>query len=191
MQINQTNTETSRILIVGQRARKLEKEENTPFLMLHRGVNAVVNIDIQEIASQIDFNSTDIQVYPGTAGKEKLRRVISDTYFKGKADPENILITPGGVSGLDITFQNIQVNGIALPNFFWGSYAQLARLRRIGLNSYPNLQTVIKYPHKYTNQLVIISDPGNPLGEKNPDSDIFNVLERLYTENIPVLIDSP
>ncbi len=191
MQINDTKTETSRILKIGQRARELQKKHNTPYLMLHRGVNAVVNIDINAIARSIDFNSTDIQVYPGTAGKDKLRRAVSDSYFKGKADPENILIMPGGISGLDITFQNIQVDAIALPNFFWGSYAQLAKLRRVKINAYPSLQSVIKYPHKYTNQLVIINDPGNPLGEKHPDSDIFNALDRLYHENIPVLIDSP
>ncbi|ALO15088.1 pyridoxal phosphate-dependent aminotransferase [Salinivirga cyanobacteriivorans] len=191
MQINETRTETSRILKIGQRARKLQEEQKKPYLMLHRGVNAVVNIDINSIAKSIDFNSTDIQVYPGTAGKEKLRRAISDSYFKGKANPENLLIMPGGISGLDITFQNIQVDGIALPNFFWGSYAQLAKLRKIKLNAYSNLQSVIKYPHKYTNQLVIINDPGNPLGEKHPDTDIFNAIDRLYHENIPVLIDSP
>lgn len=191
MQIIETNTQTSRILQIGRKARKLQQEERTPYLMLHRGVNAVVNIDINEVARSIDFNSNDIQVYPGSAGKEKLRCAISDTYFQGKASPENILVTTGGINALDITFQNIQVEGIAMPHFFWGSYVQLAKLRNLKVKTYPYLQALIKYPHKFNNQLVIICDPGNPLGEKQPDSDILNAVDRLYNENIPVLIDSP
>jgi aspartate/methionine/tyrosine aminotransferase len=191
MKVIETSTEVSRILTVGQRARQLELEKSTPFLMLHRGVNAVVNIDINEIAKSLDFNSDDIQVYPGTAGKEKLRNAISDSCFDGVADPDNILVIPGGISGLDLTFQSLQVDAVALPYFFWGSYAQLAKLRKLPVNTYPTLQTLVKYPHKYTNQLVVICDPGNPLGEKNHDDDILNAVERLYEENITVLFDSP
>ncbi len=191
MQIKKTNTQISRILKIGQKARRLQLEENTPYLMLHRGVNAVVNIDINTIARSIDFNSNDIQVYPATAGKEKLRCAISDNYFGGKAEIGNILITAGGISGLDITFQNLNVESVAVPTFFWGSYAQLAKMRKLKLNTYPTLQSLIKYPHKYNNQLVIICDPGNPLGEKYPDEDVFNAADRLYQENTTVLIDSP
>lgn len=191
MTIVETLAETSRILLVGQRARQLQMELGEPFLMLHRGVNAVVNIDINEVARDIDFNSNEIQVYPGTAGKEKLRKAIADVYFKGEANPDHILITPGGISALDITFQNLHFDTVALPSFFWGSYAQLAKLRKVRANTYPTLQHLIKYPHKYTNQLVVICDPGNPLGEKYPDLDIYNAVERLNEENITVLIDSP
>jgi aspartate aminotransferase len=191
MQINKTNTEVSRILQVGQQARKLQAETMQPFLMLHRGVNSVVNIDLNSIISDFDFNTDDFQVYPGTAGKDKLRSAISDEYFLGKANPENLLITPGGISGLDLTIQNIAANTIALPSFFWGSYVQLANLRKIKVTTYPSLQSLIKYPHKYTNELVVITDPGNPLGEKHPDEDILSAIERLEQENINVLVDSP
>jgi aspartate aminotransferase len=191
MQINKTNTEVSRILIAGQKAMQKKAETMKDVLMLHRGVNAVVNIDLNTIVKDFDFNTNDIQVYPGTAGKEKLRSAISDEYFSSKADPENILITPGGISGLDITLQNLTTKTIALPSFFWGSYLQLANLRKINVSTYPSLQSLIKYPHKYTNQLVVICDPGNPLGEKNLDSDIYNAIERLQQENINVLVDSP
>ena len=191
MQINNTNTEVSRILKVGQKARKLQAETMKPFLMLHRGVNAVVNIDLNSVVNQFDFNTEDFQVYPGTAGKDKLRSAIADEYFLGKANPENLLITPGGISGLDITIQNLTTKTIALPHFFWGSYAQLANLRKVKVNTYPSLQSLIKYPHKYTNQLVVICDPGNPLGEKQPDEDIYNAIGRLEQENINVLVDSP
>jgi aspartate/methionine/tyrosine aminotransferase len=191
MQIKKTNTVVSRILETGQKARKLQTETMQPFLMLHRGVNAVVNIDLNSVVKDFDFNTDDFQVYPGTAGKEKLRGAISDEYFKGKANPENLLITPGGISGLDITIQNLVVNTIALPTFFWGSYVQLAKLRNIKVSTYPSLQSLIKYPHKYTNQLVVICDPGNPLGEKHPDEDIYNAIGRLEQENINVLVDSP
>ncbi len=191
MQIRKTNTQTSRIIKIGEKARQLQQEENKPYLMLHRGVNAVVNIDINSIARSIDFNSNDIQVYPGTAGKEKLRCAISDSYFNGEANTDNILVTPGGISGLDITFQNLNVESVAVPTFFWGSYAQLANMRKRKLTTYPTLQSLIKYPHKYNNQLVIICDPGNPLGEKYPDEDVFNAADRLYQENTTVLIDSP
>lgn len=191
MKINKTNTEVSRILLIGQKAREKKAQTMKDLLMLHRGVNAVVNIDLNNIVKNFDFNTNDFQVYPGTAGKEKLRSAISDEYFFGKADPDNLLITPGGISGLDITIQNLTTKTIALPAFFWGSYVQLAKLRKFSVTTYPSLQSLIKYPHKYTNQLVLICDPGNPLGEKHPDLDIFNAIERLEQENINVLVDSP
>ena len=191
MRVIDTNAETSRILIMGQRARALEKQTGKPFLMLHRGVNAVVNIDINEIAREIDFNSNDIQVYPGTPGMEKLRTAISETYFFGNIDADKVLITPGGISALDITFQNLQFDEVALPKFFWGSYAQLAQLRNRKVTTYPTLDYLIENPHLFSNQLVVVCDPGNPLGEKYLDADILKVAECLNQENVTLLIDSP
>ncbi len=42
-----------------------------------------VNIDLSKVISEIDFNTADIQVYPGSKGKIELREAINAEYFGG------------------------------------------------------------------------------------------------------------
>lgn len=167
------------------------KETGQEYLLLNRGVNSVVNINLEEVVSQIDFNSNDIQVYPGSKGKITLREAINREYFDNKALVDNILITGGGISGLDICLQNLEIDEVLFPPFFWGTYTQLCNLRKVPYDSYPNYDYLISNASEIKGKAVIICDPGNPLGEKYPDEKLYQIVKTLDKHEVPVIFDSP
>ncbi|MDA3893830.1 MAG: pyridoxal phosphate-dependent aminotransferase [Salinivirgaceae bacterium] len=191
MKIKSSNTINSSIVAMGARLQKAMEETGAEYLLLNRGVNSVVNIDLSAVVSQIDFNSNDIQVYPGGKGKVELKKAINKEYFNNTASLNNILITGGGISGLDICFQNIDVDEIIFPKFFWGTYAQLCNIRNIAYSCYDSYENLSLQAAKYSGKAVIICDPGNPLGEKYPDKELLEIIKRLDKNGVVVVFDSP
>jgi len=191
MQIKLSNTKNSSIIAMGARLQKASQQTGQEYIMLNRGINSVVNINLNKIINQIDFNSKDIQVYPGSKGKIELRQAINAEYFNNKTDINNIIVTGGGISGLDICLQNIVADEILLPPFFWGTYTQLCNLRQIPYSCYTDYNSLKQNVTQYKNKAVIICDPGNPLGEKYPDNLLLKVIETLNNANVTVLFDSP
>lgn len=189
--IKTSNTNESAIIAMGVKLANAMKETGKEYLLLNRGVNSVENINISEVVKNIDFNSNGIQVYPGSKGKVKLRNAINKEYFNAKADTKNILVTAGGISGLDITFQNIETKKVWLPNFFWGTYAQILKLRGINYDSYKSYSYLKKHAQEFENQTIVICDPGNPLGEKHNDNDLVELIKTLDKHNVSVVIDCP
>lgn len=189
--VKTSNTNESAIVAMGVKLANAIKETGKEYLLLNRGVNSVENINIAEVVKNIDFNSNDIQVYPGNAGKLELRKSINEIYFHEKADVNHILITAGGIAGLDISFQNIETKKVWLPNFFWGTYAQILKLRGINYDSYKNYIDLEENIEKFKNQTVIICDPGNPLGEKYDDNRLLALIKLLDKNNVTVIIDCP
>jgi len=186
-----SNTTQSSIVAMGTRLAKAMKETGNEYLMLNRGVNSVVNIELTEVIKTIDFNSTDIQVYPSTNGKMELLKAINQEYFANQASEKNILVTGGGISGLDISLQNIQVDKVWLPPLFWGTYSQLLSLREISFTCYPNYNWLTENASKLSGNAVIICDPGNPAGEKYPDALLLELIRKLNNNGVIVLFDSP
>lgn len=176
---------------MGNRLSQAIKETGEEYLLLNRGVNSVVNIDLNPIIEQIDFNSNDIQVYPGSKGKIELRKAINEEYFNNEADVNNIIITGGGISGLDIAIQNIEVDKFYFPKFFWGTYAQLMSLRKSKFNNYTSYDELNTIAKSLKGNAVIICDPGNPLGNKYSDHLLIEVIQNLNNSRAIVLFDSP
>ncbi len=186
-----SNTTNSAILATGKQLANAIKETGKDYLLLNRGINSVVNINLEEIVPQIDFNSNDIQAYPGSNGKVELRNAINQEYFNNQAKSNHILITGGGISGLDICFQNLAVSEIVLPKFFWGTYAQLCHLRRLPFSCYPDYDYLMSQAINLKGKAVIVCDPGNPLGEKYDDAKLLQVINQLNRCGVVVLFDSP
>lgn len=189
--IRKSNTKESAIVAMGQKLATAKKETGKEYFLLNRGVNSVQNINLQEVIKKIDFNSNDVQVYPGSAGKLSLRKSINEIYFHGKADVNHILITSGGIAGLDVSFQNIETKKVCLPNFFWGTYAQILNLRKINYDSYKSYEELEKNVEKFKNQTVVICDPGNPLGDKYDDDRLLALIKLLDQNDVTVIIDCP
>lgn len=187
--IKPSKTKNSSIVAMGQKLSDAMKKSGEEYLMLNRGICSVVNINLNPIVESIDFNSDTIQYYPGTIGKVKLRNAINTEYFNNKADTKNILVTGGGISGLDITFQNLNIDEVLLPKFFWGTYVQLLNLRGINYSSYENYPSLLK--SSLNGKAVIVCDPGNPLGEKSNDEELLYTIKELNSAGAAVIIDCP
>ena len=191
MNLKLSNTSNSSIIAMGASLQKAVKETGREYLFLNRGVNSVVNINLSSVVSEIDFNSNDIQVYPGNKGKIELRNAINSEYFSDKANSDNIIITGGGISGLDICIQNLDVDEILLPPFYWGTYTQLCNLRKVPFSSYKSYDNLAAQSSKLYGKAVIICDPGNPLGDKYPDNKLIDLIRILDKNGVVVLFDSP
>jgi len=191
MKIKPSKTTNSSIVAMGARLQKAMKDSGNEYLMLNRGVNSVVNIDLKPVISEIDFNSNEIQVYPGTKGSIEIRKAINEEFFGNKAEIENIIVAVGGISGLDICFQNLEIDEIVFPRFFWGTYTQLAQLRNIPFTCYQSYAALASQSKELNGKAVIICDPGNPLGDKYPDDKLIELIKLLDANGVIVLFDSP
>jgi aspartate/methionine/tyrosine aminotransferase len=191
MKINQSGARFSAIVGIGEKIKKLSEETGQEYLFLNRGVNAVCNIELNEVVQQIDFNSNTIQVYPPNSGFPKLKNAINETYFHNKTDSENITISAGGMGGLDLVFQTLAIDRILLPQFYWGAYRNISIIRRLGNETYSNLAHLNEFAGRLKNTAVIICDPNNPVGNKYDDKDILETVRKLDREGAVVIFDSP
>jgi aspartate/methionine/tyrosine aminotransferase len=191
MELNICEAKYSDISAIGAQVRQMQKESGEEYLYLNQGVNAVVPIDLTDIIPLIDFNSTEMQVYPPMKGRINLRRAIIKTYLQGAGDIDNLLITHGGMSGLDLVFQSLKMNKVWLPEFFWGSYAHILNLRHIEYGFYNNFDELLLENRVQPQDGVIICDPNNPLGNKYDDRTVIKLIQHLDDKGVVVMVDSP
>ncbi|MCD6597169.1 MAG: pyridoxal phosphate-dependent aminotransferase [Bacteroidales bacterium] len=191
MKINQSGARYSAIVGVGERVSKLSEESGRDYLFLNRGVNSVVNIDLSEVVKQIDFNSNTIQVYPPNAGFLKLRSAINDVYFQGRTKHEYITIAAGGMGGLDLSFQVLDIDKLLIPEYYWGAYANMSAIRELKNDTYKDLISLRKRTDDLSDAAVIICDPNNPIGNKFNDKEVLETVSTLNNNGVVVIFDSP
>ena len=191
MKVNQSGARFSAIVGIGDKIRKLSEQTGKEYLFLQRGVNAVCNIELNEVIKQIDFNSNTIQVYPPNSGFPKLKKAINNAYFLGQANIENLTISAGGMGGLDLVFQTLNVNEIMLPEYYWGAYAHISLIRHVPNETYSNLLDIRNRAHSLKDTAVIICDPNNPVGNKYDDEEVLETVRELNDKGAVVIFDSP
>jgi aspartate aminotransferase len=191
MKIHVSGAKLSSIVGIGEKIKRLSAENGKEYLFLNRGINSVCNIDLSEVVKTIDFNSDAMQVYPTGKGRKTLREAINQEYFGGKSSEEKISITGGGMAGLDLVFQTLDVKTIYAPVYHWGSYNHIMKIRKIRSGFYESLDELRNDPEQIKDSAVIIGDPGNPLGEKQDDTKIIETIATLNEFDIPVIFDSP
>lgn len=191
MKIKSSGATLSKIVQIGEQLKELTAQHGKEYLALNRGVNSVVNIDLTQVVKLIDFNSTEIQVYPHGAGFPQLREAINQKYFKGKSSKDNILVTAGGMNALDLVVQTIDIEKLFLPIYYWGCYFQLLKTRNIGNSEYSSQSELYNRIDELKGNAVLICDPGNPLGEKYDDEEQFKLIKTLSDNGVIVLFDSP
>ncbi|MEN8118814.1 MAG: pyridoxal phosphate-dependent aminotransferase [Bacteroidota bacterium] len=180
----------SAIVAISENLKK-QKAEGKDILFLNRGINAVVNIDLSEIIPMIDFNSADIQVYPPNKGRLELREAINKAFFHNSTDVENIFMTNGGISALDLIFKTLEVEKVWLPLFYWGAYKNVLKINNIGFDFYENLEFIENNIEQFKDSAVIFCDPNNPLGNKLNDKELLNLVEKLQKADVVAIWDSP
>ncbi len=191
IKIIKSGAKYSQITKIGQSVKALERKSGQEYLYLNQGVNAVVPIDLSQVSKLIDYNSRDIQVYAPQKGREKLRTAISKTYFQGSTGINNILIDNGGMSGLDLVIQSVEFDKMFLPSYFWGSYANILKIRKKEFGFYESFTDLNNQADKLKGSAVLICDPNNPLGNKVSDNDLILLIKKLDSLGVIVLIDSP
>lgn len=180
----------SAIVAISENLKK-QKAAGKDILFLNRGINAVVNIDLSEIIPMIDFNSADIQVYPPNKGRLGLRKAINTTFFHDAADNENIFLSNGGMSALDLIFKTIDTKKVWLSSFYWGAYVNALKINNIDFGFYDDLLFVEKNIEQFKGGAVVICDPNNPLGNKQDDNFLLDMIAKLQKVGVVVIWDSP
>jgi aspartate/methionine/tyrosine aminotransferase len=177
---------------IGQKVTKAEKETGEEYLHLNRGVNAVTNINLTDVVSRIDPNTKDYQIYAPNLGIEKLRRNIVKEYFPSENTDTftNVTIMPGGMPGLDLIIQTLNVDNIIFPKFYWGSYSKMATIRGKSFSFYDNLSELTPEQLNH-NTCVFICDPSNPTGIKMNDMALYQQIVRLNSSGVTIIFDSP
>ncbi|PIE79384.1 MAG: hypothetical protein CSA15_03180 [Candidatus Delongbacteria bacterium] len=179
------NSKVSKIYLIGKEIRERELNSKDIFLKLNQGVNRVKNPEIEEFIKNIDFEERHFS-YPPNNGLFPLRKVINEEFFDGKADSEDIVISPGSVGALDMIFQLLDIDNFYIPTFFWGPYKIMSDRR--GLNC--------KYYDGFIENLdsrdgIIICDPNNPTGEKLDDDKLYEWIKILDSKGVIIIFDSP
>ncbi len=191
IKIIKSGAKFSAIVGIGEKIKKLSQETGQEYLMLNRGINAVTNIDLNEVVKLIDFNSGEIQYYPPVRGHIGLKDAINESYFKNEAKHNQILVTGGGTMGLDLLFQTLDVNKFYLPLFFWGTYAQILTIRKREADFYESYEQIEQNIDKYPKSAFVFCDPNNPLGNKYDDGKMIDLITKLNDAGHIVIWDSP
>jgi len=194
MEINNSGATFSSIVGIGVKLKKMSEESGQEYLFLNRGVNAVCPINLKDVVSLIDFNSNRIQVYPPNKGLPELRKAISEEYFQDAVSIEDISIVPGGMPAIDLTVQTLKLDKLYFANYFWGSYAKLAKIRGLETGTYLDPEDLLERARKEApvkKLAVLICDPNNPVGDKMKDSALQALITELDALGVVVIFDSP
>ena len=181
----------SAIVGISENLRKRSIEEQREYLLLNRGVNAVENIEIDDLAKKIDFNSSQIQVYPPTIGRKGLREAINKTFFHNAACIEQIYITNGGVNALDLIFKTIDIKEVVLPKFYWGAYTNVLKINNTSFSFYEHLEWLSSNIDNFKNKAVLFCDPNNPTGAKYDEEELISIIKKLDEAGVIIIIDCP
>ncbi len=199
MKINKSGATFSSIVGIGVKIKKMMDESGVEYLFLNRGINAVCSIDLTEVVKLIDFNSTRIQVYPPNEGTIELREAINQEYFAGKSNVENIAITPGGMSSIDLPVQILDLDTLYFSKFFWGSYNKLCTIRGVKSETFEDLNSFVALVKNFKKNkittskkfAVLLCDPNNPVGDKMDDAGMMSNIKALNDMGVIVIFDSP
>lgn len=190
MKINVSNATFSSIVGIGQKVKAASAKSGEKYLELNRGVNSVVDIDLTGVMKHINPNSKGFQVYAPNLGIESLRKSILNEYFPTKNEIENVAITPGGMPGLDLVIQILNVETIYFPEFYWGSYSKIATIRKKQFSFYESLKN-FDYTKLNDSTAIFICDPNNPTGVKLDDDFLIKHIEKINKTGAIVIFDSP
>lgn len=199
MKINKSGATFSSIVGIGAKIKKMMDESGEEYLFLNRGINAVCPIDLSKVIPLIDFNSTKIQVYPPNKGTIELREAINQDYFKGNSSIDNIAITAGGMTAIDLPIQILDLDTVYFSKYYWGSYAKICQVRGVDWATFNSLENFIEDVRVMRNAedgkrkkiAVLLCDPNNPIGNKLDDAFMLDAIKKLNALDVIVIFDSP
>ena len=189
IQTKKSGAKFSAIVEVGETLKRLTKETGNEYLALNRGVNAVCLLDLESVSKHIEFNSTDMQVYPPNNGRLELLDAINAEYFQGNSKPKNFCVTNGGMNALDIVISSLDIYELVVSDYFWGAYRNICKVHSMPLATYSSIEKLQNMD--LTNKAVIVCEPNNPIGNAHTDEELLEAMSALSDRGVAVLFDSP
>jgi aspartate aminotransferase len=184
MKINTANVTYSSIVQIGENINKIEKETGDKYLKLHRGVMDVTTLDIDSLNLNLDLNNGKTQQYSGNDGSPELIETIKEEFgLEG-----HVIITPGGMAGLDLLINSLGDETIWIPNYHWGSWNKILTTHGKEIKTFDDFKIDEFSPRSGT---VMLCYPSNPTGYC-PDVEVIkNFLARSKDAGVTVVLDLP
>ena len=184
MKINTANVTYSSIVQIGENINKIEKETGDKYLKLHRGVMDVTTLDIDSLNLNLDLNSGKTQQYSGNDGSPELIETIKEEFgLEG-----HVIITPGGMAGLDLLINSLGDETIWIPNYHWGSWNKILTTHGKEIKTFDDFKIDEFSPRSGT---VMLCYPSNPTGYCPDIETIKNFLARSKDAGVTVVLDLP
>ena len=184
MKINTANVTYSSIVQIGENINKIEKETGDKYLKLHRGVMDVTTLDIDSLNLNLDLNNGKTQQYSGNDGSPELIETIKEEF--GLED--HVIITPGGMAGLDLLINSLGDETIWIPNYHWGSWNKILTTHGKEIKTFDDFKIDEFSPRSGT---VMLCYPSNPTGYCPDIETIKNFLARSKDAGVTVVLDLP
>lgn len=141
--------------------------------------------------------------YGPTRGIAKLRELISEKLAREnhvKADPQNIIVTPGAKFAVFLSFLTVLDEGdrVVLLDPSWVSYAEALKIAgaeaiRIGLRAedgfQPDLEAVKEALSMERVKLIVVNSPCNPTGAVYDKSTLFEIAKLAKERDVLLLSD--
>ncbi len=176
----------SSIVGIGEDILKIEAETGRKFLKLHRGVIDVTTIELNWIKKYLDINTKQLQQYSANNGIPQLIETIKKIFT---LDESHVLITPGGMAGLDLILSSLGDTLFWLPQYHWLSWSKI-----LSVNGKDNIKIFDDFNLKNftpTDGVVMLCYPGNPTGFQAPMKDLLEFINRCKAKNVTVIFDMP
>lgn len=184
MRINTANVTYSSIVQIGENIAKIEKETGEKYLKLHRGVMDVTTLDIDSLNLDLGLNSAKTQQYAGNDGSAELIEAIKQEFsIEG-----HVVVTPGGMAGLDLVINSLGDSVVWIPNYHWGSWNKILTTHGKEIKTFDDFNIGEFMPKE---GVVMLCYPSNPTGYC-PDVDVIKkFLLRSRDAGITVVLDLP
>jgi aspartate aminotransferase len=184
MKINTANVTYSSIVQIGENINKIEKETGDKYLKLHRGVMDVTTLDIDSLNLDLNLNGGKTQQYSGNDGSPELIETIKEEFgLEG-----HVVITPGGMAGLDLLINSLSEETIWIPNYHWGSWNKILTTHGKEIKTFDDFKIEDFMPRS---GVVMLCYPSNPTGYCPDVETIKGFLIRSREAGITVVLDLP
>jgi aspartate aminotransferase len=184
MNINKANVTYSSIVQIGENITKIEKETGDKYLKLHRGVMDVTTLDIDSLNLNLDLNNGKTQQYSGNDGSPELIETIKEEFGLDG----HVVITPGGMAGLDLLMNSLSDNTIWIPNYHWGSWNKILTTHGKEIKTFDDFNIEEFMPRE---GVVMLCYPSNPTGYC-PDLDVIKkFLLKSKDSGVTIVLDLP
>ena len=184
MNVNNANVTYSSIVQIGENVSKIEKETGDKYLKLHRGVMDVTLLDIDSLGLDLELNNSKSQQYSGNDGYPELIETIKKEF---ELDG-HVIITPGGMAGLDLLINSLSDNTFWIPNYHWGSWNKILTTHGKEIKTFDDFN-IDEFSPK--SGVVMLCYPSNPTGWCPNIEIIKSFLIRCKEVGVTVILDLP